>query len=453
MDETRAAPPRSPRPPHQRALRLALLCGLSVGCVPPMIEPSTSDATAQTTESTTALTTAGTTDATTATTTTEPGTDSTDDATTEGEALPPYADGISITKVEANQAVAVDVAVNGSGVPKGERAARLVRDRNLALRVYWELDDTWEPRELEARLELQLPDEATLVQTTSKFIDGPSTVTSLGGSLNFSIKRQHVVPGASFVISLHELEPSAAPPPDPPPRMPHDGVAPLGVEPDAMALRYVLVPIDHEYEGCQNPAELTEEFVASMHDHLFERFPLRELDIVVGEPLLWSAYPDVSALLNATIARRASDAAAPEVIYFGLIRPCDYPLTFPDAQVAGILSHPPVAAEGELRTAILELDPEGELRSINSLSWATGRLLGRRDVATGSCDASLPDLDYPHPDGRVGAWGLSVLTGALYSMLTPDHMLYCSENTLTWSGPYGWELEYTSIMTLSSWGE
>lgn len=154
----------------------------------------------------------------------------------------PYAHGIRLTRVEANQGVGIPIIQGGNFVPVTERTARLIEDRQTLIWGMWEVDANWKPREVRAELRVFPPGGESEVFVEEIFVgNGASTFESRELSLSWELPPEHAAPGSAFQIYLLELDgESKGPTPDPPPIYPLTP-APLGFEDSYQVIRVTVV--------------------------------------------------------------------------------------------------------------------------------------------------------------------------------------------------------------------
>ena len=136
----------------------------------------------------------------------------------------PYAHGIRLTRVEANQGVGIPIIQGGHFVPLAERNARLIENRQTLIWGMWEVDANWKPRAIRAELRVTPPDRASEVFVEEIFIGNEaSTFESRELSLSWELPPEHAAHGSVFQISLLEGDGRRKGPiPNPPPHLSPD---------------------------------------------------------------------------------------------------------------------------------------------------------------------------------------------------------------------------------------
>jgi hypothetical protein len=370
----------------------------------------------------------------------------------DGEPEPPLdarpARGISISQVEANQGTAVFVGEDGEWVPAEQRLGPLVRDRNTLIRIHYELDPAWTPREIEARMILEFADGDSKTLLHRRMVDGPSMPNSLSQIFYFGLVAElgEVSPEMSFKIELHEVADAAGSglpegvwqtPPEP---------ELLGIQPEPMELKVVFVPFHHLYEDIDRLADTSEANMKIITDYLYEQNAASELIWEVHEPVVWDLpMENLGSVLGPTSALRDNEMAFPNVYYHAL---------FPVPQggiagVAGVASVPGDGkGEGDQRVSVSALG-----NNVNGTAGVVVHEVGHNEgmahVYCPFAQAASPDPNYPYQNGLIGEWGFGIISFELHSPEnTYDYMSYCGPS---WLSKWSWYKTFTRIRTLTSW--
>ena len=234
------------------------------------------------------------------TSTTNPGTDSassdsesstSESGTTAAEFVPIPARNISLDRVQANQAVGIDIARDGAWVEGKDRSSYIMADRLILLRGFFSVGEGWEPREVRAHLTVYYPDGTIHEDDETIMIEGDSFEGSLGETFNFGLMPEQALPGISFEMDLWETAPGYedTAEPDPPPRIPYDGDALVGVEDSDQLLKVVIVPFHYnDGEGCNTTPDMSEETMKLFYDYMYMMDPVDTLEITIHDPVEWN---------------------------------------------------------------------------------------------------------------------------------------------------------------------
>ncbi|MCA9692640.1 MAG: hypothetical protein KC636_23780 [Myxococcales bacterium] len=364
---------------------------------------------------------------------------------------PIRARGITLTNVSANQGVDIDIGKDGVGVPGDERNAYLLQGRITAIRGYWQVEDDWEPRAIEARLELVYEDGETVAQSKVVTIEEDSFVGLLSRSFVFGLMPEEVRPGLRYRMELWETGPGQEdrPEPEPAPAIPLVGTEYVGVEKSDQSLEIVVIPFHYNVPGCDTTPAVDEDQLQGYDDAVFQMNPADRMTLTLHEPVEWTEPLDSFTPLNVYMSSlRAEEGAGDHVFYYGLIDPCAFDLDGFGGLAHAIPTIPPIKEEAFVRVA-------SGLSLSDQLQWTgetfvheLGHLLGRRHVK-GGCGASGTDPAYPYPNGEIDGFGFGVRDFKLYDpFYNKSYMTYCHPY---WVSSWGWNMVYKVIEELTKW--
>lgn len=361
--------------------------------------------------------------------------------------------GISIAGVTINQGIQIAVANGGHWLGPDERTQRIAKGRRTLLRVYWDVPDDWEPRELEGRLALEYADGSTRTLRETRLVDTNSHPSSLELTFSFGLEPDQVEPGMKFQASIHETDAAyeALPAPEEPPVSPDDGVQFLGVESADMVLEVVMVPVLFDSGGCRaDSADVLADpaTVDSFRNALFVQNPVQEVDLKVHPTSIDFTdytYGDGFAPLLAAMQRmRREDDAPPSTHYFALLNRC------------GSGGHDGAGGYAYLGGR----SPETDNQRVSAGLWCpgcgydwseytfvheVGHSQGMSHVGCGTWGHE------PEPGGVAGVWGFDVLNIELkHPDRNYEYMSYCRPN---WMSQWTWTFTWETIQALSAFEE
>jgi hypothetical protein len=358
------------------------------------------------------------------------------------------ATGISITQVEANQGTAVFIGENGEWVPAEQRLAPLVKNRNTLVRIHYEIDASFTPREIEARLILGFPDGSSKTYTRVREVVAPSSPNALSEIFFFGLVAEQgdVVPGMTYKVELHEVEPTAgvgAPegvwqtPPEP---------EELGIQYEPVELKIVFVPYHHLYDGIDRLTDTSDSNMKVITDYLFEHNPIEALIWEIHEPELWDLPMDnLGSVLGPLSALRDNELAAPNIYYHAL-----FPV--PGGGVAGVAGVASVPGdgfgEGNQRVSVSALG-NNVGNTAGTVVHEVGHNEGLQHVFCPFAQAASPDPTYPTLNGLLGTWGFGIISLELKSPENHyDYMSYCGPS---WVSRWSWGKTFDRVRTLTAW--
>jgi len=371
-------------------------------------------------------------------------------STTEPDEALEFAKDIRLDRLTVNQATQVAVVDGGVEIPGDEYNVRVISGRRTLVRGFWNLHADFEPREVLGRLTLEYPDGTRTEQDFTQFVDGESSDGAGASSFQWLLEPEEVVPGMTYRARLYELPGSEAPGEvgAPPPVAPLAGPGTLELYDAPLQLRVVLVPVQHEFEGCVRTPEITDEDVTAMRQQLEQNNPVQEATFEVREPMLYTETIGEAGsfvpVLQELAMTRAADDPDPSVYYYGLLDPCDgFPPGLGGQAIA--IAGPPTANNGQERISTGRWNGSGA-GAAETFVHEIGHTQGRRHVRCSGGEAGI-DAAYPHAGGRIGIWGFGIHDFELHSPGGGrDYMTYCSNE---WVSDYSWEftLEVIEVLT------
>ncbi len=359
---------------------------------------------------------------------------------------------IDISLVEINQGVATPIAIAGEWVGPADRNAQILANRDSLLRAYWTITPEFVPREILARLTLEPPGSEPVIREKVIEISAESYPGDLSRSFTYDIVAANMLPGTNFSISLWEVDPSFAslPAPELAPISPRDGSsAAIGIQPELLAIKVVIVPIVANWTECMTTVPI-DEVLEPFHDMLLMKNPTQTVEIVVREQglTLDTAPTGFWDFLPAIQQARIDDGAEANVYYYGIVNACTG-----DLDGAGGMSWDIVSAEKtadfQRVSAGLFLDWDAQWNA-DTFVHELGHLQGLAHVYCPGQTSAGPDPAYPHEDGVIGVWGFGIRDFMLRSpTVAHDYMSYCY--TDNWTSDWTWSKNFARIATLTSW--
>ncbi len=379
------------------------------------------------------------------------GSETTGSTTTGVEFVPILARNISIDRMQANQAVGIDIAKDGAWVPGEERSSYLLQDRLMLLRGFWTVGENWKPRKIRAHLTVHYPDGTTHEDDQTVMIEADSFEGDLERTFYFGLMPEQVVPGIEFEMDLWETAPGYedTAEPDPAPQIPYDGTALIGVEKSDQLLKVVLVPFNYDDgDKCKTSPDLSEKTMQLFYDLMYMQYPVDTLEITIHDPVDWNTkLTDFNEMNQYMSGLRFDEGASPEVFYFGLIDACSGGVGGAGGKAYGIPKINPVKDQAWQRVSSGLSLPDNPTFSAETFVHEVGHSIGRRHIDCGG--AAGFDPSYPYPNGEVGEWGFGVIDfGMRHPTVSKDYMTYCSP---TWVGNWAWSKVFPAIKTLTEW--
>ena len=361
-----------------------------------------------------------------------------------------FAKDIRLDRLTINQATQVTVVDGGIEVAGEDYNTRVISGRRTLVRGFWSLHANFQPREILGRLTLEYPDGTRTEQDFTQLVEGESSDGAGASSFQWLLEPDEVVPGMTYRVRLYEVPGSDAPGElsDPPPIAPLAGPGTLELYDVPLQMRVVLVPVQHEFDGCVSVPEITEEDVTAMRQELEQNNAVQQALFEVREPMVYTETIGEAGsfvpVLGALAETRAADDPDPSVYYYGLLDPCD---GFPPGLLgqAIAIAGPPTQNNGQERISTGRWQGSGAAAA-ETFVHEVGHTQGRRHVRCSGGEAGI-DEAYPHLGGRIGIWGFGIYD---FELRTPsggrDYMTYCSNE---WVSDYGWEFTLDVIEVLT----
>ena len=364
--------------------------------------------------------------------------------------------GVWVGEIEVNQAVAVTIAEAAEEVSPASRNAELVAGRTTLVQAGWLLEDTFEPRTIEARLDLVYADGRTETLLDTKMVSASADLSRADGAFSWELLPEQVEPQMRARVTLLETDGVARSGGTTGAQFPTDGPGTdLGVRSEQMALTVVLIPVSTpEGSVVLGPQEL-----ATIEERLLATYPVQSVELRVRPT--WARSARLSSLDEAfnfmTSARmQDGESAAP---YYHLVldnSTCCSGADFEEwSGIANIVSD-----EGDWsRDGITKLYPEyGDFEwDVATLIHEMGHNHGREHAPCG--DPAGPDPSFPYAGAVLGARGWDVGTGTLIDpvavdpelgMAHTDFMSYCWPQ---WWSDYSWQALVERVRLVTSQAE
>jgi hypothetical protein len=354
---------------------------------------------------------------------------------------------IRVDRVEVNQGIAIEVVRDGQLIPVEQRTAGLVKDRNALVQAFWTVPGNWQARPILARLHLRNTAGQLDYVDVVKTISGSPSPGSLAGPITWQLPAGVFQANTEFFIELRESEGAGSiAASSVSPSAPAGGMAPLGVPPDPMEAKIVMVPVKYNFGNCNTDTRtaLTTNFDA-FANHYFAQNPVANLQIEIHPVGLTQStqVTTLSQINNALVGLRFTDFAEPNEYYFALLDSCSGGVDGAGGLAPGLPG--PIKGAGDLRVST------GLWAGLNfareTFVHEVGHNQGRPHSPCGGPDGADPN--YPHSNAAIGVWGFDVLTGAWKSpSTTRDYMSYCGP---TWVSDWTWGRVHEQVRQLTSW--
>jgi hypothetical protein len=382
------------------------------------------------------------------------------DSGTTGVPVEPYpARGLTVTRVELNQGVAIPIGLDGGEVGGEGRNAYVVPRRDSLFRIYVDVADDWVEREIEARLTLVQADGTEKVISELFTISEDTRDADITSGPYFGVEAEDMLPGVKYKVSLWETQwgYENEPAPEPAPILPVNGAtAFVGVEDSYQNMRVVLVPVDYSYGGCDTVVD-GEAIHGAFHSALLQQNPVENLELEVHAPYEvtydMGSYNGLSTLVNEMSQLRAAEGATPEVYYYGIFDNCGKCIGAGGGVSGGCTVGLAANITGGQKSDAWARAAAGQLNNGADQTFVheVGHTQGRRHIECPSAgtQAAGTDPSYPYENGSIHVWGFGIRDYSLrHPTANADYMSYCSK---AWVSDWQWNATYKRIKALSEW--
>ncbi len=351
------------------------------------------------------------------------------------------AGGITLTRVEALQALAVPVVADERAVDA--TAAPIVRNFPTTLRVGGRLSGDASARSSAALAVaiLEQPGGDKVVRKSAPHAPQDYAPPSLASTwqipleandLREGTKVRVVIADANMRRGSSELA-----------RFPRDASSmDLATQPSA-SLDLMLVPFRWVADGSNRLPDMSEQQIASYRS-LFERvYPATKLNLTIHEPVDAPSRGSFSAYNDALLDLRSSEDLPGRVYVHGLVAPAD---SFDDFCRGGCTTG---------LGFVVDDDSDGSTRVSSGVGF-TGRDSGwtmihevghQHGREHAPCGVSGADRGFPQRDGTIGLWGFDRSTPTMLNITSHDFMSYCEDE---WVSQYTWAGLLTRIQRVGA---
>jgi hypothetical protein len=358
---------------------------------------------------------------------------------------------LSITDIAVFQAVKIEVMKGGMDVAETARNAPVIVGRDALVRAYVTPSSDYAGRAVTAELTLSDKSGATIaVVKDTKTVLAASDDATLSSTFNFDVAGANLPRGVHYSIALRD--PMGDPAEQPAGAMYPAGGAPtpLGAKSTGAQLKVEIVPVLFGADGSNRAPDTSAGQLSLYEQAMYNFYPAAKVDISVGQPMSYSSPVEASGngwqeLLQALVARRASDGAPDDVYYFGAFSPADTFSYFCQMGcVAGLSNIDENPSDATVRASI-GLGFSGKPMA-TTMAHEIGHAHGRAHAPCGG--AAQPDPQFPYSGGDIGDWGYDLHLKQLYAPSDgKDLMGYCQP---TWISDYTYSALYERMALVNN---
>lgn len=333
------------------------------------------------------------------------------------------AQGVTITEVAVYQGP--KRSLTGGTPPPAGVVTPIVAGRDALVRVFLQVDDTYDKSDVTAQLLIGDNKAIEIVGPVETSVEDEIATT-----LNFEVPGDMLVPGVRYAVEL--TQPSEHTKGDNPgARLPTTGMDGMGVESTGDALKILMLPVSYGADGSNRLPDTSEQQMQGYRDAFYRMYPAAKVELVMHEPMQWNKPVDPSGIgwdgiLDAVAAYRQQEGTPKDTYVFGFFNPAD---TFDEYCSFGC-----VAGLGmigmlgdDYSKAAVGVGYTGN-DAFTTAIHEIGHTQGRQHADCGG--AQNIDPKFPYPEAGIGVWGYDLIEKALISPTQrKDMMGYCD--------PYG----------------
>jgi hypothetical protein len=330
---------------------------------------------------------------------------------------------LSIREVAVYQSLKIPIARPQGLIEPGARAADVIERRDTLFRVFVDLQGGWAARTLSARVTLTSGGVTTQYYEKKNVVVG-SSEADLNSTFQVPVPADRVLPDARYsveVVECGQVGGSSSTP-----RLPAFGDAALGARRTG-PLKVRIVPI---VANSRQP-DTSANGLAPYSALLRAMYPVHSVEMTVAASVT-TPYPlNWNTMLDQIRSRRASDGAAADVYYYGLVKPTDTISQYCGGGcVAGIGYVPLSATQASVRAAVgLGF---ADNTSASTMAHEIGHNHGRNHAPCAPGSIAGVDPAYPHPGALLGTWGFDPRNRTLFDPgRTTDIMGYCNNKWIS----------------------
>jgi hypothetical protein len=337
--------------------------------------------------------------------------------------------GVTLTRVEALQSLAVPLVADSAAVAKP--AAPVVRSFPTVLRVGAALSGDAAARSKNVMAIALFEDAAGKRFTRVSPAHAPQdfALPSLASTWQIPLELTDLREGLRFRVVLVDADRGKGSAEEA--RFPRDAsLMPIASE-ETGSLEIAIVPVRWTLDGSNRLPDTSEKQVA-LYRNLFERvYPARKVNLTVREPINAPSRGTFSAINDALLQIRSREDTPARVYLHALASPA---ATFEEFCRGGCTTGLGYVVDDPADGSIRVSSGVG-FTGIDS-GWTmiheVGHQHGREHAP---CGTSGSDRNFPQRDGTIGLWGYERNTPTMLNVRSHDFMSYCDDE---WVSQYTW---------------
>jgi hypothetical protein len=325
---------------------------------------------------------------------------------------------LTLREISVYQTVKIPVMQKGVAIATTQRVASIVQGRQTLFRVFVDLGSAFSSRQFSARLTLKnagVDDHYFAKQAIMK----ASTDADTANTFQIYVPPENIQDGTSYSVELVECA-GAGSGSVLAPRFPVTGEVALDTRKTGN-LKVTLIPV---LTNSRMP-DTSDATLKTYEAYLEAMYPIEKAEVTVGGQITTSYPINWTNLVEQIRTKRASDKAAADQYYFGIVAPTATLKEYCRSGCTAGIGYVATATQAATRAAV-GLAFADEL-SAAVLAHEVGHNHGRNHApcAPGN-NISGVDSKYPYTGAKIGTWGYDSRKKTLFSPdTTLDIMGYC----------------------------
>lgn len=347
---------------------------------------------------------------------------------------------LTLQEIAVYQSIKIPIMSAGSEVPAASRKNAIVVGRNTMFRIFVNVGSGWAARDLSARLTLTPAGGGATRYYVKQSISESSTDAKLASTFAINVPASALTGETRYSVQVVECSNTSGDAGKA--QFPATGDTDLGLTTTG-GLKVKIIPIK---VGDLAP-DTSESSLGVYAKTMNAMYPITSVSFSVGDTLSTSAPFNWTSVLEQLRSKRAKDAPAADVYYFGLVKPAatfrEYCRNGCTAGIGYVVTNTSMAS-GRAAIGLGYVDKA----SAYTMAHEVGHNHGRQHAPCVPAGGSISGVDprYPTANAGLGVWGWDPSTLTLFdpnkSSSTTDKTKYTNTDIMGYCNTQ-WISDYT----------